>query len=156
MAFSGGLYLLGVGGETANTEVAVVDGGVALLADPSADAVSALLARAGVTDFSFETARSSGNRVYTRPTSKTNYVLEVDGDAVAVTRQVPDLQKRMIELHKGHGPAVFKTFQKLFAAGMLFIIITGVWLGLSADRLRLRTLVAVGSGALVSLALILA
>lgn len=156
MAISGGLYLLGIKGETDNTRVAQVSGGQALLDDPSVSAVAAVLASAGVDDFTFDYARSSGNRVYTRPTSRTNYVMEVDGDAVTVTRQIPDLQKRMIELHKGHGPTVFKTFQKIFAAGIVFIILSGVWLGLSAERLRRRTLVAVSTGLLVFLGLIMA
>lgn len=156
MALSGGLYLLGIKGETADTEVAQISGGQALLDDPSVSAVSAVLAKAGMPDFAFDYARASGNRVYTRPTSETNYVMEVDGDTITVTRQVPNLQKRMIELHKGHGPTVFKSFQKVFAAGLVFIILSGVWLGLSADRLRRRTLLTVGSGLLVFIGLVMA
>jgi len=156
MALSGGLYLLGIKGETTDTEIARISGGRALLNDPSVDAVAAVLARAGVPDFAFGYARASGKRVYTRPTSETSYVMEVRGDTITVTRQVPDLQKRMIELHKGHGPRAFKTFQKIFAAGMVFIILSGVWLGLSAPRLRRPTLLAVGSGLLVFLGLMMA
>jgi hypothetical protein len=156
MALSGGLYLLGIQGETTDTEIAQITGGHALLADPSVAAVAKVLERAGVSNFSFDYARSSGKRVYTRPTSETSYLMEVRGDTITVTRQVPDLQKRMIELHKGHGPAAFKTFQKVFAAGMLFIILSGVWLGLSAPRLRQPTLIAVGSGLLVFLGLVMA
>ena len=156
MATSGGLYLLGVEGEVDATEVGVVSGGGALLEDPSLEAVTAVLARAGIEGFSFDYVRGSGTRLYTRPTSRTHYVLEVDGDRIAVTRNEPDLQKTMIELHKGHGPTVYKTFEKLFAAAMLFIILTGVWLGLSAPRLRRSTLIAVASGLAVFIGLTLA
>jgi hypothetical protein len=155
MATSGGLYLFGVDGEVEATEVGMVSGGRALLADPSAEAVSAALARAGVDDFDFDYVRASGPRVFTRPTSQTHYVLKVEGDRIVVTRNVPDLQRSMIELHKGHGPSIYKSFEKVFAAGMLFIILTGVWLGLTAPRLRQPTLIAVGSGLLVFLGLAL-
>ncbi len=155
MAISGGLYLFGVTGEVEASDIAVVSGGATLLENPSADAVSEVLSKAGVTDFAFEYVRASGSRVFTRPTSETHYVLQVAGDDITVTRNIPDLQKRMIELHKGHGPGLFKSFEKLFAAGILFIILTGVWLGLSAERLRRQTMVAVGSGLVVFLGLAL-
>jgi hypothetical protein len=153
MALSGGLYLLDIKGENAQSVVAVIDGGAALLSDPTKEAVSAAIARAGVSGFDFDYVRTSGSKVYTRPTSATNYVLEVVDDSITVTRQVPDLQKRMIELHKGHGPTLFRTFEKVFAAGMVFIILSGVWLGLSAERLRKPTLLAAGSGLMVFLGL---
>ncbi|MEH6569550.1 MAG: hypothetical protein V7709_10765, partial [Halioglobus sp.] len=51
--------------------------------------------------------------------------------------------------HKGHGPSAFKTFQKAFAVGLLFIILSGLWLGISAGRLRQSTLLTATAGALV-------
>lgn len=155
VALSGGLYLLGVKGEMRETPVATVDGGRALAADPSREAVLDLLARAGVSGYRFEYVRASGGRLYTRPTSRTHYLLEIADDAVQVTRREPDLQARMMELHKGHGPTLFKTLQKVFALGMVFIIMSGVWLGLSAPRLRLKTAIASGAGAALFLALLM-
>ena len=29
----------------------------------------------------------------------------------------------------GHGPTAYKSYQEVFAAGMLFIMLTGLWLG---------------------------
>ena len=66
----------------------------------------------------------------------------------------PSLQKRMIELHMGHGPTAYKSYQKAFAAGMLFIILTVLWLGLSV-RLRFSTAVISGVGVLLFLGLAL-
>lgn len=155
VATSGGLYLLGYGGDTQKTELATLDGGAALAADKSNAAVSAMLARAGVPDFGFDYIRDRGNTLYTRPTSETHYVMDIDGDAVTVTRVEPDLQKRMMELHMGHGPSWFKTFQKVFAAGMVFIILSGLWLGLSSPRLRRNTLISAGTGLVVFVGLLL-
>jgi hypothetical protein len=61
----------------------------------------------------------------------------------------------MMELHMGHGPTSFKTFQKFFAVGMLFIILSGLWLGLSSARLRRNTGMAAGTGLAVFLLLVL-
>ena len=55
----------------------------------------------------------------------------------------------MIELHMGHGPVAYKTYQKIFAAGMLFIILSGLWAGLSSTKLRGPTAVVAGGGLLV-------
>ena len=63
----------------------------------------------------------------------------------------PSLQKRMIELHMGHGPTAYKAYQQVFAAGMLFIILTGLWLGLSSARLRFSTAVISGAGVILFL-----
>jgi hypothetical protein len=52
----------------------------------------------------------------------------------------------MIELHKGHGPGAFKTFQKIFALGLIFIMLSGLWLGISAARLRKSTLLTAAAG----------
>ena len=82
----------------------------------------------------------------TRPTSRTHYVIELS-EGVAISRAEPSLQAAMMELHMGHGPTAFKTFQKFFAAGLIFIILSGLWLGLSSSRLRPRTLAAAAGGA---------
>jgi hypothetical protein len=59
---------------------------------------------------------------------------------VEVIQARPSLQSRMIELLKGHGPSAFKPFQKAFSIGLIFIILSGLWLGISAERLRRATL----------------
>ncbi|WP_439102793.1 hypothetical protein [Congregibacter sp.] len=155
VAFSGGMYLLGVKGSLETTPVAQADGGVALMADPSKTAVLAALAEAGIDDFNFDYVITRGDTLYTRPTSRTYYGLTVDGDSVSISRNEPSFQKRMQELHFGHGPSMYREFQKVFAAGMLFIILSGVWLGLSSSRLRVRTLIAAGGGLLVFLGLVM-
>ena len=131
VAFSGGLYLAGVKGKVeqeiiySSSEVRINSKSASLQAD-----VVALLARAGVKSYSFEYVKVSGATLYTRPTSSDHYIIESNADGVEVIHARPSLQSRMIELHKGHGPTVFKTFQKAFAIGLVFIIFSGLWLGL--------------------------
>jgi hypothetical protein len=158
VAISGGLYLLGYKGKVAETPVATLPKSAHdLPAQASKSDVAALLAAAGVEDFDFEYVRQNenGKRAVTRPTSRVHYLIDARGRSITVSRAEPDLQARMIELHKGHGPTAFKQFQKFFAAGMLFIILSGLWLGLSAERLRKRTGLAFGAGLAIFLALML-
>ncbi len=152
VAISGGLYLLGYKGSVEKQPVysSESDPGLTdLLSQPTSlsVAVADLLEQAGVEDFSFEYVKVKGSTLYTRPTSRTHYVIELD-DGVQVSKATPSLQAAMMELHMGHGPLAFKNFQKFFAVGMIFIMASGIWLGLSSERLRPRTLAAAGGGAL--------
>ncbi len=151
VATSGGLYLLGYKGSVDSSAVHS-EANSAGLADMKGEAleqaVAELLGRAGVEGYRFEYVKVKGSTLYTRPTSRQHYMIEL-GDEVTVSRRDPSLQSAMMELHMGHGPLAFKTFQKVFALGMLFIILSGLWLGLSSERLRIRTLAAAGSGAVL-------
>jgi hypothetical protein len=156
VAMSGGLYLLGVKGtveqETiySTSEIKIDSKSASLKAD-----VAALLASAGVTSYSFEYVKVKGATLYTRPTSSDHYLIKSNADGVEVIHARPSLQSRMIELHKGHGPTAFKTFQKVFAIGLIFIMLSGLWLGISAARLRRSTLLTATAGAVIFALLLL-
>ena len=111
--------------------------------------MAALLVDAGVESYSYEYVKVSGESLYTRPTSSDHYIIKLNEGGVEVIHARPSLQSWMIELHKGHGPSAFKTFQKAFAVGLLFIILSGLWLGISAARLRRSTLLTATAGAVV-------
>jgi len=155
VASSGGLYLIGIKGSVEQTMVGSLDSGESLLADPSHAAVASALAELGVPDFDFDYVKQNGSRLMTRPTTRPFYTLDIEGDQVTVQYNTPSLQKRMIELHMGHGPSAYKTYQQFFAAGMLFVMLSGLWLGLSSDRLRTTTLITSGSGLLLFAVLVL-
>jgi hypothetical protein len=150
VATSGGLYLAGIKGKVEqaaiyrSSDVTIDSESTSLQAD-----VTALLTSAGVESYSFEYVKVSGTTLYTRPTSADHYIIKSNTDGVEVIHARPNLQSRMIELHKGHGPSAFKTFQKAFAAGLLFIILSGLWLGISSTRLRRSTLLTATAGAAV-------
>ncbi|TDG13717.1 hypothetical protein E2F43_09355 [Seongchinamella unica] len=150
IAISGGLYLVGVKGQVEEQILYSKAGAVIDSESSSLQAdVDALLREAGVESPDYEYVKVSGNRLYTRPTSSDHYVIESTAAGLAVIQASPSLQKRMIELHKGHGPTVFKTFQKVFAVGLLFIMISGLWLGIGNARLRRPVLLTATSGAAV-------
>ena len=151
VAVSGGLYLIGIKGSVEQAPVNILDGGRTLMADPSHDAVSQALNRAGVSGFEFEYVKQKGAQLITRPTTRPFYTLDIQEDEITVQYNEPSLQKRMIELHMGHGPTAYKRYQQVFAAGMLFIMLSGLWLGLSSARLRVSTALISGSGLLLFL-----
>ena len=151
VAVSGGLYLIGIKGTIEQTSVGTLATGQQLLLDPSEAKVQAALASLGVSDFEFEYVKQKGSQLITRPTTRPFYTLDISGEDAVVRYNEPSLQKRMIELHMGHGPTAYKTYQQVFAAGMLFIILTGLWLGLSSARLRFSTAVISGAGVILFL-----
>ena len=121
IALSGGLYLNDEKGTT--TKERVYQGQHPEF-DPKSQSIKAdvesLLATAGVTDYQFEYVRVGSDTLYTRPTSKNHYVIKFDATgSVDIALAQPDFQASIIELHKGHGPQAFKTFQKVFAVGCL-------------------------------------
>ena len=155
VAVSGGLYLIGIKGSVKQTSVATLSAGQQLLADPSQSAVQEALAEVGVRDFSFDYVKQKGTQLITRPTTRPFYTLDVADDEIVIRYNEPSLQKRMIELHMGHGPSAYKVYQQIFAAGMLFIILSGLWLGLSSDRLRRATAGVCAAGVLLFILLAL-
>jgi len=156
VAISGALYLIGIKGEVEQTPVYR---SAEFTIDPNSNTlksdVTALLSSAGVNDYEFEYVKVKGSTLITRPTSTTHFVFHTSAAGVEVLKADPNLQGRMIELHKGHGPTAFKTFQKVFAVGLVLIMLSGLWLGLSAPRLRRSTALTTLAGTLVFIALLL-
>jgi hypothetical protein len=148
MAVSGGGYLLDFKGETTATVIPAdaiqLDFESATLEADVRQALETL----GI-EHPFEYLRTGGTTTVTRPTSKTYYEFKQVNDAIVVTRHEPDLQKVLVELHKGHGPQLFKTFQKFMAVGLVFVLLTGLWLGISSKGLRTQTAISAGAGMVV-------
>lgn len=153
MAVSGGLYLFGVKGSVQSTPVflsttrpLVADSGT-LESD-----VRALLSANGI-DHDFEYIKVSGKTLITRPTSANYFEFTLHENQIVTTINQPDLIKTLVELHKGHGPLLFKDLQKLMALGLLIVLLSGFWLGVSSTSLRVPTLMTTLAGLLVFLGL---
>ena len=156
VAISGGLYLVGVKGSVASTPVSVPAG---VEIDPSSSTIDedvrTLLSDIGI-EHDFEYVKVSGDTLLTRPTSRTHYEIRVGEDSsVEMRRNVPDLQYRMIELHKGHGPGLFRHFQKVTAVGLLLIVISGLMMGLASSKLRTSAVLTACGGLILFLLLVL-
>lgn len=150
---SGGLYLLGVKGQIEQTPVTTPPSAVLnISSDELETEVRNLLAELDPS-YSFEYLKVKENVIYTRPTSRKHYEIVAGGDKLSINKNDPSLQKSLVELHKGHGPRAFKTAQKFMAGGLLLMLLTGVWLGLSSRILRTRTVVVMGIGTIATIAL---
>lgn len=156
MATSGGLYLLGVKGSIASTPVELSSPSALSIESGTLEQDVRQLLGANNIEHEFEYIKISGTTLFTRPTSRIHYEFNLSGETVTVSRNIPDLQKSMVELHKGHGPLLFKDLQKAMALGLLIVVLSGFWLGVSSAPLRLSTLLITGSGLAVFLTLVLA
>lgn len=155
MAVSGGLYLFGYKGTVAYTEVALLKEAPI---DPGSDRLKAdvmeTLKKAGV-EFEFEYVKVKGDHLYTRPTSRTFYRLELLDGQIDIQKGEPNLQSTLIELHKGHGPIAFKWLEKLFAIALVLIMLSGLYLGLQSPLFKVKTIALSGVGLLVFVGLAL-
>ena len=93
----------------------------------------------------------------TQPAHKTHFRITVnpDGD-VAIERRSPDLQRRLIGLHRGEAEAPFKYLQYVMAVGLLCVLGLGLYMGLSHRRLRWITAAAAATGLVLFLVLAVA
>jgi len=152
MAVSGGLYLNGFKGTVETLAVEIAN---PVTIDPDSpdlkQDVDGLLQSNGIVH-NFEYVKVSGTTLITRPTSRDYYSVDASGDVPVVELHKPDLVKRLVELHKGHGPGLFKTIQKIMAVGLVVILLSGFWLGISSETLRGPTLMTTIAGLLVALA----
>jgi len=152
MAITGGCYLLGLKGSVATTPVAQLNGETLNLQKGKEQArVDALLQQAGVSDFSYAYVKDRGSEAMTRPTSRTHYILRESAEGVEVLRAEPSLLAAMVELHKGHGPLAFRWLQIVLALALVFIMLSGFWLGLQSPMLKQKTLLLSTGGFLVTL-----
>lgn len=155
LATSGGLYLMNIKGTTTDTSVTLVDGAALDFKSATLEAdVRVLLVRSDI-DHRFEYIRDRGNTIELRPTSRTYLSLSQTPDGLTATRHDPDLQKSMIELHKGHGPSLFKLYQKFVALFLIAVVLGGVLVGLLSKAYRKKTLASLAVGTVIFLLLAL-
>ena len=57
------------------------------------------------------------------------------------------------QLHKGHGPAIFKTYQMIAGISLFLVIVGGLVVGLLAKVYRRKTIVSLALGSMAFLAL---
>lgn len=145
-AISGGLYLMDIKGEAATQSVSLPSGAALDFTSSTLDAdVRKLLERANL-DHDFEYIRNRGTVIQLRPTSKTYLEFKQSPQGLTATRVKPNAVRSMMELHKGHGPKLFKSYQKLVALLLLGVVLGGILVGLLAKAYRRQTTIAVAMG----------
>lgn len=148
-AISGGLYLMNVKGQAATERVALPAGAALDFKSPTLEAdVRALLKTANLKD-DFEYVKNRGTVIQLRPTSKPYYEFKQGSKGLSATRVKPDTVRSMMELHKGHGPQLFKSYQKLVALLLLAVVLGGILVGMLSKAYRRQTSIALVMGLVV-------
>ena len=110
--------------------------------------VRAILKAANV-DVKVEYLRIRGTSFETRPTSRTHVKFKPSPNGLVATLNKPNFQKAMMEVHKGHGPKILRTYHKIVALTLFLVIFGGVLIGLLSKAYRGKTLAALGLGTLI-------
>lgn len=97
----------------------------------------------------FEYIRNRGTVIQLRPTSRTYLEFRQTEQGLSATRVKPDTVKSLMELHMGHGPQLFKSYQKLVALLLLGVVLGGILVGLMAKAYRRQTVIALVLGTAV-------
>jgi len=148
-AISGGLYLMDIKGEASTERVSLPAGAELDFKSPTLEEdVRAFLKTANL-KHDFEYVRNRGNVIQLRPTSKTYLQFTQTPQGLTAVRVKPDTVYSLMELHKGHGPQMFRSYQKLVAALLLLVVLGGVLVGLMAKAYRRQTVIAVVIGTVV-------
>lgn len=153
VAISGGFHLAGINGKTAETPITLPVGTqLDFGADDIADQVRALLDQQGV-DVPFEYIRGRGNSGMTRPTTREYVSFQQGPEGLSATLHKPDFVYALMELHKGHGPRLYRQYQVLVAVVLFLVVIGGFAVGVLAKTYRRPTLIAtaIGSAAVLLL-----
>ena len=145
-AISGGLYLMNIKGEAATERVSLPKGSDLDFKSATLEAdVRTLLTQADL-KHDFEYIINRGTVIQLRPTSKTYLEFKQTPQGLTASRVKPDTVRSMMELHKGHGPQIFKSYQKLVAILLLGVVLGGILVGVLAKAYRRQTLIAVVMG----------
>ena len=148
VAITGGLHIAAPGEEVTTTKIELPAGATL---DPNSETfeqdVRDLLAAADV-NLRFEYMKGRGTTFITRPTSRTFAEFKIEEDGVTASLKKPNLQYAMMELHKGHGPKIFRTYSMLTGLALFFVVVGGLAIGLLVPTYRKQTIITAIAGSL--------
>lgn len=155
VAYTGALHMIG-GVESETSQPIALPAGTQIdFKSPTAkDDVKALLKSVNV-DHDFEYIKDRGSSAQTRPTSRPYVSFKKTDTGWTATKQTPNLQKSLMEIHKGHGPKIMRTYHKLVGFTLILIVFGGILIGLLAKAYRKKTIIASIIGMVVYFGLIL-
>lgn len=148
MPLTGSLYIFGFTGDQEKVESFRVQAQVPEEAKEKEDFFRDLFRRQGI-DFDFEYIRGTKTDFIFRPATRVHYVATKDGETLVVSKVTPTLLKRLIELHKGHGPTLMRWYEAFFGIALILVTLSGLWLAWTVKPYRKATLISFGIGVLV-------
>jgi len=97
-------------------------------------------------DTDFTKIKIKKNKLYTYPNYTRHYAFKKKANRLNIYEYIPSLQWKLMALHKGNGPAIYKIYQQVFVYGLFFVLLSGLWLGLTTPALRSKTLLVFLAG----------
>lgn len=149
VAISGGLYLADVEGGAKETPVTVPAGTKFDSESPTFEADVRAFLKAQKIDVEFEYIRARGSNFVTRPTSRPHVAFEEKNGQLTAKYVEPSLLNAMMEIHKGHGPRVYRVFGMIAGLMLFFVVIGGLLVGLLSPAYRKPTIYSVIAGSVV-------
>ena len=154
VAITGGMHMVGGVEHETKTPIALPSGTTIDLKSPTAEAdIRALLKSANV-DHDFEYLKNRGTSAQTRPTSRPYISFKKKEGEWIAEKVTPNFMKAAMEIHKGHGPKLLRTYHKVVALMLLGVVFGGIFVGLLAKAYRRKTIAATAIGTLVYLVLV--
>jgi len=151
MPLTGGLYLLGYKGAEIKSEAFQVQAEIPM---DKSELRSFFIQQfeSQKIDFDFEEIKESGNDFLFRPSTRTYYSASKTSDsAITFYKIEPNLLRKLIEIHKGHGPKLMKWFEISFAVALIMTALSGLWLSITVPKYRRITWISFTLGAAVIL-----
>lgn len=149
VAITGGLYFADIEGEMVETPIVIPAGTTFNTKSPTFEAdVKAFLERQKL-PADFDYIRSRGDAFTTRPTSRSHVTFEQKDGVLTAKKVSPTPMAALLEIHKGHGPALYRTYGILVGLMLFIVVIGGVLVGLLSPAFRKATMLScIGGSAL--------
>ncbi|MEP1229535.1 MAG: hypothetical protein ABJG88_02550 [Litorimonas sp.] len=155
VAITGGLHMVG-GGEKLETQSVTLPAGTTLdFKSPTLEADVRELFKQNDIDVKFGYIKNRGRLIQTRPTSRTYVEIAQTPKGLQASIKKPNFQKAMMEIHKGHGPKILRSYHKLVALVLVLVILSGFLAGIFAKTYRRKTLIGLIIGSALYIALIM-
>jgi hypothetical protein len=149
MPFTGISYLLGFKGEEQKTEIFQAPPPASLDESELKKYFQSSLEKNGITP-NFESIKANGQDYILRPSTRIHYVVKNNPEADWTFFKVePNLLRRLIEIHKGHGPKLMKWFEISFGFALILTTLSGLWLAITIPAYRKITGISFLAGLIV-------
>jgi hypothetical protein len=149
VAISGGLHFAGVEGSTKETPVTVPAGTTFNTKSPTFEADVRSFLKAQNIGVDFEYIRSRGDNFTTRPTSRTHVTFEQKNGLLSAKMVEPSIINALMEIHKGHGPSIYRILGMLAGLALLIVVLGGLVIGLLSQAYRKPTLYSFAAGSAI-------
>ena len=149
VAITGGLYVADIKPKTEQTALNF-NAPITINADsPTLDDDVKKILSANDLNLKFEYLKNRGSSITTRPTSRDYIEFKKDGETWKATLNEPNFHYSMMELHKGHGPTLFKKYQILAGIVLFIIMMSGLFIGFISKTYRMKTIVSTSIGSAI-------